>query len=215
MRKLIVFHKNTYKPQKIKRNFKTKEFAISVILMVIFMGSTFFLFNLSGVVDNITSFILFVLAILSGSSMFLYIDHLEKNTEYFLYDNKDYQRQLERKLKKDFKITNVPQLEIAIKSITEERDKSIKKFGVTIPYVAIGITLIALFANKSSTSIEELIIYFVIYFSCIFLIHFMLKFSELFFNMYSDNLLNLINTLKQIQLDWLSDHKKEFPSWGG
>ncbi|MCT4796898.1 hypothetical protein ACFO4U_04405 [Exiguobacterium profundum] len=213
MREIIIYHKKNYSNYRhFKKRAITKEFWINITFLVfIVLGFLFLLFNAKGMDEENIKWICGIVVTFC-ILMLLYITHLERYTTYFVNDNKEYKKQLERKLINEFKIKKATQLNIVINSITEERDRNIKKFGIAIPYIGIGVTLIALLSNTSNFDMNTTLIICLIYFFLIFIFHGILKFAELFFNLYSDNLTTLIKVLIQIQLDWM---EKEGVSKGG
>lgn len=205
MRKIIIYHQKHYSNYiHLKRRARTKEFWINVIFIALIVFGFIFLVMKGEDLGKKTVYSLSGGMILACILMFKYITHLERRTPYFVNDNEDYRKELEKKLIEDFKITKVSQLDVVINSIIEERDKNVKKLGIAIPYIAMGITLIALFSNASNLDVKITAIICIVFFVLIFILHALLKFFELFFNLYSDNLSNLINILKQIKIAWLA-----------
>lgn len=209
MKKLYLFHKQNYKPMKIRENYKKKEFLFSVSLIIIFISALLTYGFLHEGIGKKSSIFLWITAITSMILMVIYITHLERNTEYFVNNDLNYKSKLENYLNLNLNIKNTPQLDLVIKSLTEERNKSIKIFGVSLPYIAIGLTTIILFLNKGDVNIEESAIYLGLYLFFIMLLHTLLKIVELFFNSYADNISTLINFLTLIQLEWLNTEDKK------
>ncbi|OAN10119.1 hypothetical protein [Exiguobacterium undae] len=205
MRKLIIFHKNTYKPKPIKERFKTKEFAISVSWIVAFLLSVIFVPLLN---KQFSLAILWLIPALVAIGMYRHFNYLERETEFFVNDDEEYKKSLKAFLN-NINIINSAQLDVLIKSLVEERDSNRKQMGVALPFVVIGVTLISIISNKVQITNKELIVYFVIYFIAVFVLHAILKMCEPFFNLYADNVSTLINFLKQIQIEWLDDRSTD------
>ncbi len=196
-----MFHQNTYKPKPIKERFKTKEFAISVSWIVAFLLSVIFIPILY---KQFSLAILWLIPAMVAIGMYRHFNYLERETEFFVNDDDEYKKSLKAFLN-NINIINSNQLDVLIKSLVEERDSNRKQMGVALPFVVIGVTLISIISNKVQITNKELILYFVIYFIAVFVLHAILKMCEPFFNLYSDNVSTLINFLKQIQIEWLDD----------
>lgn len=204
MRKLIIFHKEKYKP-KTKARFKTKEFAISVSLLIGFFGSVLLVPLLS---KHFALPISWILPAAFAIGTYRYFNHLERHTEFFVNKDNQYKEELKKFLNKE-NINNSAQLDLLIKTLIEERDRNQKNLGVALPFVVIGVTLISILSNKAELTNKELIFNFVTYFFGAFALHGILKICEPFFNSYADSVATLIDLLKQIQIEWLDDRPIE------
>lgn len=205
MRKLIIFHKKNYRPKLAKKRMLTKEFGISVFWMVAFFAS---IVSLPSLASIISVKYLWVVPIIPTIGTYVYFTYLEKDTEFFVNDDGVYKEKL-KKFLFNINIVNSAQLDILIKKIVEERDSNRKQLGIALPYILAGVTLSTIILNKVQISNKDFILYFIGYFVVVFFIHIVLKVCEPFFNLYADRVSNLINFLKQIQIEWLDDRPIE------
>ncbi|MFX4306051.1 hypothetical protein F8N00_11725 [Exiguobacterium sp. A1_3_1] len=204
MRKLIIFHQNNYNP-KTKERFKTKEFLFSILLLCGFLVSILLIPLLSNY------FVLLVSWILPAGfaiGTYRYFNYLERETDFFVNKNEEYKIALKKQLNEE-SIVNSAQLDVLIKTLTEERDGNQKQLGVAFPFVVLGVTLISTLSNKGQVTNETLALYFVIYFFAALVIHAILKICEPFFNLYADRVATLISFLREIQIEWLNDRSRE------
>lgn len=205
MRKLIIFHKKNYKPKLAKKRMLTKEFGISVFWISAFVAS---LLSLPSLADIISVKYLWIIPVVSFLGTYIYLNYLERDTEFFVNDDSVYKEKLKIFLF-GINIVNSAQLDIVIKNIVEERENSRKQLGIALPYVLAGVTLSTIILNKVQISNKDFILYFIGYLVVVFFIHIVLKVCEPFFNLYADSVATLINFLKQIQIEWLDDRPVE------
>lgn len=205
MRKLIIFHKKNYKPKLAKKRMLTKEFGISVFWISAFVVS---LLSLPSLADIISVKYLWIIPIVPILGTYIYLNYLERDTEFFVNDDSVYKEKL-KKFLFGINIVNSAQLDIVIKNIVEEREGSRKHLGITLPYILAGVTLSTIILNKVQISNKDFILYLIGYLVVVFFIHIVLKVCEPFFNLYADSVATLINFLKQIQIEWLDDRPVE------